>query len=173
MTSCSSMHMAAPPTKPADATQEDQAWGKRWLEEREPSAVCRCVELEATLPLQSPSPFRQSQSALPVSKCSCFPCLGESHFLPSCPDCKSPFGMATISLEHIPDRSFSVGDETLCPSTARRVVLLVGFLLGIVLQPWMLGQGHCLLSLLCAQLVLEGTPTLLLRIGQPRDLMAA
>lgn len=80
--------------------------------------------------------------------------------------------MATIFLERTPNRSLSAGDEVLYPSTARSIDLLVRFLLGIIPQPGLLGLGHRLFSLLCVQLVLEKTPTALLRISQARRLMA-
>lgn len=152
--SCSSTHMAAAFTKPADTTE-----GGPGMRSASQVQVCFCVELEAILPLQSPSSFRQPPLALSAPKWSCFMALVESHLLPSWPGCKSPFRMATVFFKRIPSHSFSIGVEMHQPSIAHSIVLLACFLLGVIPQPRMLGRGHCLFPFSVFSLSLKRPPS--------------
>lgn len=133
---CSTIRMVISFTKPANNAETGPGLGHGGnLELRSESQgkICCWVQLEAILYLQLLHlPDSHSQSAQLVPKCSCLRFLVESHLLTSCPDCKLPFGMATIFLKHIPNPSFSVGNTMHYPNTAKNIILSVVFLLRVI-----------------------------------------
>ena len=86
------------------------AWGNCGWRSPSQGKGCCCVRIRSQPFFANPSPFRQPHLALFVPKCSCFGVLVQSHLLTSCPDFKSPLGMATLFLKRIIHLSFSIGD---------------------------------------------------------------